>query len=212
MSGTTALRRMELLTEDSASSGVTRIAGGGLSPIRCNAASTSARSAFRSRRLARTLSASRPVAVSRTSRSSTSAASFFSVFAAWMIAVLSEARSLRIRSTSCCNSSLRFAETACSRRTPLSCSAFFSRLIAKLSAAPSCPSAGPPARSAISRAAKERERRIGRRFDESLAVCQSDCIQAGPQWNRRSRQEHVSRGGKGGRTVSSRPCKAVPPA
>ena len=41
-SGTTAPSRMALRTDDSASSGLTRIAGGGLSPMRCSAPSTSA--------------------------------------------------------------------------------------------------------------------------------------------------------------------------
>ena len=41
-SGTTAPSRMALRTEASASSGFTRIAGGGLSPMRCSAPSTSA--------------------------------------------------------------------------------------------------------------------------------------------------------------------------
>ena len=41
-SGTTAPSRIALRTEASASSGVTRMAGGGLSPMRCSAPSTSA--------------------------------------------------------------------------------------------------------------------------------------------------------------------------
>ncbi len=48
MPGTTAPSRMALRTEASASSGVTRRAGGGLRPMRCSAASTSASSPRRS--------------------------------------------------------------------------------------------------------------------------------------------------------------------
>lgn len=90
-SGTTAPSRMALRTDDSASSGLTRMAGGGLSPMRCRAPSTSASTSRRADSEARIFCCWPFSPSSLAPMSSMSWPSFCSVIADWISAAVIEA-------------------------------------------------------------------------------------------------------------------------